>query len=140
MGIEDTLLARLATCHADACKEIEKSLKAGRSIGDAVADAIESLPTNKTRDIRRWLVDWEAWEEWQKWKDKGWRVEKKGRKVRLWGPPTVPPLGDVPPDVVIAAAAGVGSVHARSWMMNAKERIGDGRRVLIAEWLVSRLR
>ena len=121
MSQEDVLLRRLAKCHAEACKEIERSVKAGRSLGDAVLDAIEALPPSKTRDLRRWLEDWEAWEEWEKKSGQGWAVKKKGRRIYLFGPLRA---GDPPSDRAIAAGAGVQRIHARtnleyiSWLPN----------------------
>ena len=73
MSFEDVMLERLAECHAEACEEVIASMKSGRSISDAVTDAIEVLPASKTRELRRWLEDWEAWEEWHAFKKRGWK-------------------------------------------------------------------
>ena len=75
-NFETVMLERLAECHVEACEEVLASIKAGRSLNDAVLDAIEALPSNKTRGLRRWLEDWESWEEWQEYERAGWRVEK----------------------------------------------------------------
>jgi hypothetical protein len=107
MSQEDVLLRRLAKCHAEACKEIEASVKAGRSLGDAVLDAIEALPPSKTRDLRRWLEDWEAWEEWEKYEAKGWRVKKVGGRVYAFAPSHQSRIFDGPGRAATAAGAGV---------------------------------
>ena len=120
MSQEDVLLRRLAKCHAEACKEIEASVKAGRSLGDAVLDAIEALPPSKTRDLRRWLEDWEAWEEWERWAKRGYRVRKSGSRVLLTAPKkeyvkyarAERDLTDrYPSNAAVAAAAGVHVLH-----------------------------
>lgn len=86
MGFEDVMMKRLADCHAEACEEVLKSVKSGRSLGDAVLDAIESLPKSKTRDLRRWVEDWAPWEAWQDFAAKGWRVGKRGPQIRVTAP------------------------------------------------------
>lgn len=108
------MLERLADCHAEACEEILAGVKSGRNIGDAVLDAIESLPKSKTRELRQWLQTWEAWEEWQSWAAKGWRVKKlRGGSVRVSAPAGMVPseiYDDEPPEAVIAAGAAVRAV------------------------------
>lgn len=117
MSFEDFMMKRLAKCHAEACDEILKSVRAGRSLSDAVTDAIEALPASKTRDLRRWLEDWEPWEEWQAYEKKGWRVRSLGKGILALVTPPIPPgtkWGDVvrgkPAERLIAAAAGVRQV------------------------------
>jgi hypothetical protein len=86
MSFEDIMRKRLADCGADACREVTKSMKAGRSLADAVLDAIEVLPASKTRDLRRWVNDWEAWGEWLDFEKAGWEVERQGRKIYVDAP------------------------------------------------------
>lgn len=105
MGFEDVMMKRLADCHAEACKEILTSVRAGRSLGDAVADAIEAFPPSKTRDLRRWLEDWEAWHEWKNWEAAGWQIVKKGSEIFVVAPHRYP--NDGPSKEEIMAGAGV---------------------------------
>jgi hypothetical protein len=123
--------------------------KAGRSIGDAVADAIETLPVAKTRDLRRWLLDWEAWERWQTWVAKGWAVKRIEGKIYVFGPSSQP--DDEPSDAEVAAAAEVNRVHARFDLRYVHtlpshkpkpEVFRRGRRTFypIAQYLISQLR
>lgn len=49
------VLPRIEDARDDASKEIMKSMEAGRSLGDAIVDAIESLPAQKTRRLRTWV-------------------------------------------------------------------------------------
>ena len=113
-NFEDVMLKRLANCHAEACEDILVSVKSGRNIGDAVLDAIESLPKSKTRELRQWLQAWEAWEEWQSWAAKGWRVTKlRGGLVRVSAPAEMAPseiYDNEPPEATIAAGAAVHAV------------------------------
>ncbi len=84
MSFEDVMMKRLAKCHAEACDEIEEYLeylKAGVPLSDAVSYTIKELPASKTRDLRRWLEDWEAWEEWQALRKDGWRAQRLGKFV-----------------------------------------------------------
>ncbi len=133
-------------------------MKDGRSVGDAVVDAIEALPASKTRDLRRWLRDWEAWEEWQDWVRRGWAVKKTGRKITLYAPASLvrPALtigvvpgssregilniGEFAPNMpkgnVVAAGANVGGIHAGNWV---RRPTFTGGRASVMEYLVSRL-
>jgi hypothetical protein len=114
VSFEDVMLRRLSECHAEACTEILASVKAGRSISDAVTDALEALPASKTRELRRWLEDWEAWEEWLRFKDAGWKIGRgRHNKSFLY---VTPPSGTKadkklrPSDRAVAAGANVRSV------------------------------
>lgn len=49
------MLSRIKNSRDEASEEILKSMEAGRSLGDAIADAIESLPSQKTRKLRVWV-------------------------------------------------------------------------------------
>lgn len=115
-NFEGVMMKRLANCHADACAEIFASMKAGRSLGEAVLDAIEVLPMSKTRDLRRWVKDWEAWDEWQKWRAKGWSIRKNGPSVvaRSPGAEMVGARTPVPSIEAVAAAASVPGVMRTS--------------------------
>lgn len=121
MSFENAMMKRLAECGAEACREVERGLEAGRSLGDAVLDAIEVLPPKETRELRRWLEDWEAFAEWLKFEGKGWSVARQGTRVELDGGPPLHralqnnDLGAVlrmskPSDEAIAAAANVQGV------------------------------
>jgi hypothetical protein len=124
-GFEDVMMRRLANCHAEACTEILASVKAGRSLSDAVTDAIEVLPASKSRALRRWIQDWEAWEAWLVFKKKGWRVERaRGGYAIVTAPRGVGGAsgdglvdkGVQPPPAAIAAGLGVrGVARASSW-------------------------
>lgn len=41
----------------EACAEVLASVRAGRSFGDAVLDAIESLPASATKNLRTWVEE-----------------------------------------------------------------------------------
>jgi hypothetical protein len=87
-----------------------------------VLDAIESLPPKETRELRRWVEDWQAWEEWERFRAKGWRIEKirdviyvnapKDSTSDYFGAYTYggKPRNDVPSREAIAAAAGIRAV------------------------------
>ena len=130
MSFEDVMMKRLADCHAEACNEILASVRAGRSLSDAVSDAIEALPASKTRDLRRWIEDWEAWLEWQKWRAGGWRVQRSGRSVLLILPTAkytehsdevAAGRRQWPSDAAVAAGAGVRAVKFRKMYERKKE-------------------
>ena len=123
MTFEDVMLERLAECHAEACEEVIAGMKSGRSIGDAVADAIESLPASKTREIRRWLEDWEAWEEWKKYEQLGWSIKKKGSTIFLYCRYRDTSVTGPSPEA-IAAGAGV---HDIKYVGDASEWAGPTR-------------
>ena len=108
MSFEDVMTKRLSECGAEACREVRAGLNAGRSLADAVLDAIESLPARKTRELRQWVDDWEAWEEWDGFKSKGWHIQKSGDNVYLRGPSLSP--GKKPSMSAIAVGAGVRAV------------------------------
>lgn len=110
MSFEDVMMKRLASCHSEACDEILAGVKSGRSLSDAVSDAIEALPTRKSRDLRRWLEDWEAWEEWQGWKKQGWTMRRTGNEVEVKAPNLVTHPNDGPSRKAVAAGAGVAAV------------------------------
>ncbi len=117
MSFEDVMMKRLAKCHAEACREILAYVRAGSPLSDAVSFTIKQLPANKTRELRRWLEDWEAWEEWKTWQAKGWRVRKHGKGIiTLVTPPATAamPYGfhgnKWPTERVVAAGAGVRAV------------------------------
>ena len=123
MSFEDVLLKRLASCHAEACCEVDAGIKAGRSISDAVSDAIEALPASKTRELRRWLIDWQAWEEWHAWQQQGWSVRRSGRLDFLlppkgrWQKPRGARDAREPSESAVAAGAKVDGVrYQRSFL------------------------
>jgi hypothetical protein len=110
MGFEDVMLKRLAECHAEACDEVLASMKSGRVISDAVSDAIEALPASKTRELRRWLEDWEAWEEWQAFKKKGWKIGRgryNSKVLYVTAPKQTPDDAALPSERAVAAGANV---------------------------------
>ena len=49
------LLPRIKNTRDEASREILEYMRAGRSLYDAVADALRSLPSAKTRKLRTWL-------------------------------------------------------------------------------------
>lgn len=51
----DFMLPRLESARDEASKEVLEGLRRGRSLGDAIFDAIESLPMSKTRRLRDWV-------------------------------------------------------------------------------------
>lgn len=140
MSFEDVMMKRLADCHAEVCDEILASMKAGRSLSDAVMDVIEVLPASKTRDLRRWVADWEAYGDWLALKKAGWRVKRIGREfVDVFAPPsydlaTIMEHGD-PPLAAIAAAAGVREVLGRhiAW---TRASYGRGKHAYVASFEV----
>jgi hypothetical protein len=139
MGFEDVMMKRLDTCNAEACREVLAGVKSGRSLGDAVADALESLPASKTRELRRWLEDWEAWEEWKTWVALGWSITKKGGAIFVHSPNVHP--GSGPTKAAIAAGAGVSDVKylgdSAGWGKYAGPPGVDkwGRRALISQYV-----
>lgn len=48
---------RLKKSGGAAYQEVMRMMEAGRSFGDAVLDAIESLPEEKTRSLRQWVEE-----------------------------------------------------------------------------------
>lgn len=116
MKFEDVMLERLADCGKEACREVLAAVKRGRRLEDAVLDTIEALPLNKTRELRRWVEDWEAWSEWTRWQKDGWHVKKIGshvivkapRSFHHWLDDSGNALG--PSDASIAAAVGAQKV------------------------------
>jgi len=51
------MLARLEDARDEASKEVLRSVEEGRDLGDAIVDAIESLPAQKTRKLRAWVSE-----------------------------------------------------------------------------------
>lgn len=51
------LLPRLESARDEASREILAGMRSGRSLGDAVSDALESLPARKTQRLREWLKE-----------------------------------------------------------------------------------
>ncbi len=49
------LLPRIERGTDEASKEVRAAMKAGRSLSDAVIDAVEALPMTKTRQLRTWV-------------------------------------------------------------------------------------
>ncbi len=105
------MMERLSKCHTEACDEILASVKAGRSISDAVTDAIEVLPASKTRGLRRWLEQWEDFTEWLKWEAKGWNIRRDGKDIIVIAPANDHGKHGQPSVKAIAAAADVPRVR-----------------------------
>jgi hypothetical protein len=116
VSFEDIMMKRLAECGTEACREVDRGLEAGRPLGDAVLDAIESLPAGKTRDLRRWLEDWEAWDEWLGFKKAGWDLRVLPKGIVLLRTPEISESFGIsrnsprPSERAIAASAGVREV------------------------------
>ena len=51
----DFLLPRLESARDEASAEVLKNFRGGRSLGDAIFDALESLPSSKTKRLRSWV-------------------------------------------------------------------------------------
>jgi hypothetical protein len=51
----DFMLPRLESARDEASAEVLEGLRRGRSLGDAIFDAIESLPASKTKRLRSWV-------------------------------------------------------------------------------------
>lgn len=57
-AFQNYLLPRVEGARDDeACSEVLSSMHAGRSFGDAVLDAIESLPASETKKLRAWVEE-----------------------------------------------------------------------------------
>jgi hypothetical protein len=56
-AFRDYLLPRLQQSRDEASAEVLAAVRAGRPFGDAVLDAIESLPAHKTRALREWVEE-----------------------------------------------------------------------------------
>jgi len=77
---------RLRTSKTEAAREALKLAK-DMYVGDAIALVIESLPANKTQQLRRWNESWEGWCEWIDWVDQGWDVRDISRGIASVVPP-----------------------------------------------------
>jgi hypothetical protein len=83
------------------------------SVSDAVPLVIESLPVQKSRELRQIVDLFEPYCEWvEDWETSGWEVERSGSKVTVrlpkgyeWG------RGPHPRSEVIAAGAGVTAIR-----------------------------
>jgi len=56
-AISDYLLPRLKGARSEASTEILALMRSGRSLGDAVLDVVESMPSSKTKQIKIWLEE-----------------------------------------------------------------------------------
>ncbi len=104
MKFDDVMMVRLSKCGKEACDEVLKAVKSGRPINEAVLDTIEALPARKTRELRKWLDEWEAYGEWLDAKKRGWRasIDRRRGTVHIVGG-TAPR----PSDAAVSAAIGL---------------------------------
>lgn len=97
----------------DASRLVMDDLKHGDSLGDAVADTIESLPARKTMRLRKIVSLFECWRDWVELVGKGWEIDRHrkwqpGNRITVYAPnPTDRPWIERPADEIIAAGAGV---------------------------------
>lgn len=79
---EEFLVPRLeAVRHKDDAAEVVLELWDGRKFEDAVLDAIESLPAQKTRRLRVWVEQANDYYEWRIFERHGWEIEREWRGV-----------------------------------------------------------
>jgi hypothetical protein len=75
---EEFLAPRLeAVRHKDDAAEVTLELWDGRRLEDAVLDAIESLPAQKTRRLRAWVEQASDYSEWRNFERRGWEIINK---------------------------------------------------------------
>jgi hypothetical protein len=107
---EEAMELRLRSSKTEATREVLALMK-DMYIGDAVALVIESMPMEKTAQLRRWNDSWEGWCEWLEWKDEGWRIRKissslvglfSGRRFVSWSDAV--DSSNRPSDEAVAAA------------------------------------
>src|SRR5271166_5716740 len=112
---DEAMERRLRTSKTEATREVLALVKTeDMYVGDAIALVIESMPRQKTAQLRRWNDDWEGWCEWLEWKDQGW----ESRQISSGIGSLIAPYrhgfdakSDRPSDV--AAAAAMDAVSAR---------------------------
>jgi hypothetical protein len=103
---DEAIELRLRTSKTEATREVLALVK-DMYLGDAVALVIESMPRQKTAQLRRWNDSWEGWCEWVEWVERGWEI----RQVNSGIASLLPPLGSSPegpkerPSVDAVAAA-----------------------------------
>jgi len=82
LSFEEYIREWMYSTHTEASEEIYKLARdlereGHPSLANAVALAIESLPTRKTTRLRRLVELFEPWCEWKEdWEQKGWRLQK----------------------------------------------------------------
>jgi len=72
---EEAMELRLHTSNSEATREV-LALAKDMYIGDAVSLVIESMPRQKTAQIRRLNDTWEGWCEWIDWAEQGWKIRQ----------------------------------------------------------------
>ena len=111
------MLARLRASRTEASRIVLDLHQSGRKLSDAILDAIESLPHNKTMQLRRWVDNWESWLEWMTLQEKGWSMQIDPGGITIYGPPglKLPQWEWIRPNNdVVAAGADVNAVKKAS--------------------------
>lgn len=113
------MLARLRASRTEPSRVVLSLVAGGRHVGDAVVDAIESLPWRSTVQLRRWSDNWKAWLEWMKFEAMGWTMDTDAAPhIAVFTPRGVTQLVgavgqrgiETPTAEAVAAGADVGSV------------------------------
>ena len=125
------MLARLRASSTEAARVVLDLVKSGRSMSDAIADVVETLPWKETAALRRWAENWQGLIEWERFAAAGWKIDKATRRIvlidvpialarelaRSWmrfesraGRVELVRAGRIPSEAAVAAAADVGEV------------------------------
>jgi hypothetical protein len=116
-GFDEAMALRMRTSKSEATREV-LTLAKTMYIGDAVALVIESMPRQKTAQLRRWNDSWDGWCKWIEWLDKGWDIRRVSAGiVTLVAPFKLRTLEEAknvsnrPSDESVAAALDVGNAR-----------------------------
>jgi len=104
------------TPREEASKLVLEGMRSGRHLGDAIQDAIESLPASKTKRLRSWIDQLSDFEDWIAYAKAGWRMEESRSRSAFARPgdrifvvaPSAEERKDHPSSSAVAAAAGAG--------------------------------
>jgi hypothetical protein len=107
-SFDEAMELRLRTSKTEAAREV-LALAKDMYIGDAVSLVIESMPRQKTAQLRRWNDSWEGWCEWVDWMDRGWEIRRISPGIASVLPseswrPSEPNYGPSPSEDAVAAA------------------------------------
>jgi hypothetical protein len=81
----DAMLPRLRASSSEA-SQLVLYLAQKMPLADAVLDAIESLTTRQTIQLRRWVENWEVFNEWLDLHREGWDIKRHHHFVWLHSP------------------------------------------------------
>jgi hypothetical protein len=140
---KEFLLPRLkATADSEASEYVLREWKTtwAGDLGEAVIDAIEHLPTRKTKLLRDWVEQAPNYSDWKALEREGWEMEKlwpdtvlarEGDRFAVVPPKGIDPFGQAVEGRdyrrAIAAGAGACEIH----YVGANKRIRAGRIALV---------